>query len=82
MADVQTEIEKISSAVYGEEVRGAMVNSLTKINAKFSEKANITDVNAALSTKADKAELTAGLGKKMEFAYLPNTITIIRLCNG
>ena len=34
MADISTYIEKIRTAVYGEEVRGSIINALTAMNTE------------------------------------------------
>ena len=73
MADVQTEIEKISSAVYGEEVRGAMVNSLTKINA--TQESISKDVGSKQSTTnmySTKQNLTDKESSYPSIKYLEN----------
>ena len=52
MADIQAEIQKISTAVYGEEVRGAIVNSLTELNSKKPDEADvITNTNDSVKTQ-------------------------------
>lgn len=44
MADIQAEVQKISTAVYGEEVRGAIVNSITELNSKKLDKSEIAEL--------------------------------------
>ena len=38
MADINTEIDKISTAVYGEEIRGSIVNALSYIDKSLNNK--------------------------------------------
>ncbi len=52
MADIQAEIQKISTAVYGEEVRGAIVNSFTELNSKKPDEADvIANTNDSVKTQ-------------------------------
>lgn len=56
MTDINDEIKKIGSAVYGKEVREAIVNAFELLQANKSE------VDTALAGKADKATTIAGYG--------------------
>ena len=52
MADIKSEIQKIKTAVYGEEVRDSIVSSLTKMNDSVSVHIDVTENNIAANTAA------------------------------
>lgn len=71
MADISTYIEKLQSAVYGEEVRGAIIDALNAIN---NDKGGITTYNAV--DTSNNIKVTAnGVTPK------PGDIIAVRLTN-
>jgi len=65
MADIQTYLDEISSAVYGEEVRSSIINALDAVNT------SATDSAAAASTSATNASSSATTAK----SYASNAST-------
>lgn len=53
MADIQQYINNIQNAVYGEEVRGSIINALNAVNSSATGSATVAETSAI--TSAEKA---------------------------